>query len=187
MIHCVSLYYHLDGPVSDSYQVTRRNTNSIAAIQAREYIMRKALKIIGVILLTIIVGLFVAKLWADKTYFNDYDPTLPFNVQVKEVTRVEDTVDLFGCPPRRFEKLLFSIEATGRDAGHHTLPVERPGKHRLSCFGIGQGSSKKSVPSTKRVCIFFDSPAGRAEVEGGVGWRGLSKVTLKTINDTAPD
>ena len=197
MIHCVSLYYHLDGPVSDSYQVTRRNTNSIAAIQAREYIMRKALKIIGVILLTIIVGLFVAKLWADKTYFNDYDPTLPFNVQVKEVTRVEDTVDLFGIVrPRRFEKLLFSIEARPGETMPviMTLPVERPGKLPVILFLHGIGQSKRFL---EEICTPFNeagfamacfdqSMQGEREGEGGplAQAAAFRKRPWKTINDT---
>ncbi len=140
--------------------------------------MRKALKIIGGVLLTLIIVLFLAKVWADLTYFKEYDPSLPFNVQVKEATRVEDTVDLFGIVrPRRFEKLLFSIEArTGEPVPViMTMPMEHTGKLPVIIFLHGIGQSKRFL---EEICTPFNeagfamacfdqSMQGEREVEGG--------------------
>lgn len=159
--------------------------------------MRKALKIIGGILVAIIVVLLVAKVWVDKTYFDDYDPTAPFNIQVQEASRVEDTVDLFGIKrPRRFEKLLFSIETRPGEPVPviMTLPMERSGKLPVIIFLHGIGQSKRFL---EEICtpfneagfamVCFDqSMQGEREVEGSMLDQAVAfrKRPWKTINDT---
>ncbi len=159
--------------------------------------MRKALKIIGGILLAIIVVLCITKVWADKTYFNEYNPSLPFNVQVKEATHVEDTVDLFGIVrPRRFEKLLFSMDARPGEPMPVilTLPVERSGKLPAIIFLHGIGQNKRFL---EEICTPFNeagfamacfdqSMQGEREVEGSLLDQAVAfrKRPWKTINDT---
>jgi dienelactone hydrolase len=181
---------------SGFYLIIRKLRKS-AKLSIKEHVMRKALKIIGGVLLTLIIVLFLAKVWADLTYFKEYDPSLPFNVQVKEATRVEDTVDLFGIVrPRRFEKLLFSIEArTGEPVPViMTMPMEHTGKLPVIIFLHGIGQSKRFL---EEICTPFNeagfamacfdqSMQGEREVEGGPLAQAVAfrQRPWKTINDT---
>lgn len=158
--------------------------------------MRKALKIIGGLFLAIIVLLLVAKIWADSTYFNDYDPSLPFNVQVQEVAQINDTIELFGISrPRRFEKVLFTMDTRPNEPMPvlMTLPAERKGRVPAIVFLHGIGQSKGFL---QQICTPFNeagfamacfdqSMQGDREVEGiwnsAVAFR---KRPWKTINDT---
>lgn len=158
--------------------------------------MRKALKIIGGLFLAIIVLLLVAKIWADSTYFNDYDPSLPFNVQVQEVAQINDTIELFGITrPRRFEKVLFTMDTRPNESMPvlMTLPAERKGRVPAIVFLHGIGQSKGFL---QQICTPFNeagfamacfdqSMQGDREVEGiwnsAVAFR---KRPWKTINDT---
>lgn len=158
--------------------------------------MRKALKIIGGVFLAIIVLLLIAKIWADSTYFNDYDPSLPFNVQVQEVAQINDTIELFGISrPRRFEKILFTMDTRPNESMPvlMTLPAERKGRVPAIVFLHGIGQSKGFL---QQICTPFNeagfamacfdqSMQGDREVEGiwnsAVAFR---KRPWKTINDT---
>lgn len=158
--------------------------------------MRKALKIIGGIFLAIIVILLISKIWADKTYFNDYDPSLPFNVQIQEVAQVNDTVELFGINrPRHYEKVLFTMETRPNESMPvlMTLPAVRKGKVPVIVFLHGIGQSKGFL---QQICTPFNE-AGFAMVCFDQSMQGERKVEglwnsavafrqrpWKTINDT---
>ena len=158
--------------------------------------MRKALKIIGGVLLAIIIVLFVTKLWADKTYFDNYDPSLPFNVQVQEVAQINDTIELFGIErPRRFEKVLFTMDTRPNESMPVllTMPATRGSKVPVIIFLHGIGQSKGFL---QQICTPFNeagfamacfdqSMQGDREVDGvwnsAVAFR---QRPWKTINDT---
>lgn len=158
--------------------------------------MRKALKIIGGVLLSIVVLLLVFKIWADATYFNDYDPTLPFNAQVRESAIVNDTIELFGISrPRRFERIIFTIESRPNETIPVllTLPVERSGPVPLIIFLHGIGQSKGFLeqictPFNEKgfaMACFDQSMQGERKVQGGL-WKqavAFRKRPWKTIND----
>ena len=107
--------------------------------------MKTALKTIVGVLTGIFVILLVAKIAADKTYFNDYDPKLPFDARVSESTMVEDSGDFFGITRHRhFEKVVFSMQ-TRKDERMPvilTLPAKRTGKVPVIIFLHGIGQSK---------------------------------------------
>ena len=159
--------------------------------------MRKTLKIFGGFVLAILLILLVTKVWADKTYFNDYDPTLPFNVRVNEVNMVNDTIELFGIDrPRRYEKILFNIDTRPNESVPvlMTLPAERTGRVPVIVFLHGIGQSKGFL---EQICTPFNeqgfamacfdqSMQGERKVRGGV-WQSavaFRKRPWKTINDT---
>lgn len=118
--------------------------------------MRKVFKVIGGVVLSIILVLLIAKAWADKTYFNNYDPTLPFNVQVKETALVNDTVEFFGITRmRNFEKIVFTIDARPNEPMPVllTMPVGLKGKAPVIVFLHGIGQSKGFL---QEICTPFN-------------------------------
>lgn len=159
--------------------------------------MRKALKIIGSIIAAVVVLLLITKIWADKTYFSDYNPNLPFNVRVQEAAVVADTIELFGIErPRHYEKVLFSIDARPNEPIPVllTLPAERSGRVPVIVFLHGIGQSKGFL---EQICTPFNeqgfamacfdqSMQGERKVRGGA-WEtavAFRKRPWKTINDT---
>ncbi len=158
--------------------------------------MRKALKIIGGVLLVLVVLLLAAKMWADATYFNDYTPSLPFNVQVQETGVVEGTIAFFGITrPRHFEKVLFTMDTRANESMPVllTLPVERTGRVPVIVFLHGIGQSKGFL---EEICspfnqagfamaCFDQSMQGERKVKGGLLQSAVAfrKRPWKTIND----
>ncbi len=144
---------------------------------------RKILKIAGGVILVLILVVMIAKLWADSTYFNDYDPALPFNVRVEGSEVVDGTVDFFGITrDQQYEKVLFTIDAR-RDEPIPvlmTMPVQRSGKLPVIIFLHGIGQSKSFL---ERICTPFNQ-AGFAMVcfdQHMQGERRIRGNPLKTI------
>lgn len=159
--------------------------------------MRKVLSIIGGVLAVLIVLVFVYKLWADKTYFADYDPQLPFNVQVSETGVIDSTIEFFGITrPRRFVKVLFTMTTRPNETMPVllTLPVERKGRLPVIVFLHGIGQSKGFL---EEICTPFNeagfamacfdqSMQGGRKIKGNY-WQQASafrKRPWKTVNDT---
>ena len=162
--------------------------------------MRKFFKIFGIVVVVILLAIIITKMWADKTYFNNYDPDLPFNVTVTGGEIRDETLDFFGITrPIHFEKVLFSIDARPgeRLPVIMTMPVERTGKLPVIVFLHGIGQSKGFI---EEICTPFNdagfamacfdqSMQGERKIRG----KGLSKALAtvkafrqrpwKTIND----
>jgi len=162
--------------------------------------MRKFFKIIGALALALVVIIIVAKVWADKTYFNNYDPNLPFNVKVTSSEIKDETVEFFGITrPIHFEKVLFSIDARPGEPIPviMTMPVKRTERIPVIVFLHGIGQSKGFI---EEICTPFNdagfamacfdqSMQGERKVQG----KGLKKAwntavafrkrPWKTIND----
>ncbi|MFA7693439.1 MAG: prolyl oligopeptidase family serine peptidase [Candidatus Hydrogenedentes bacterium] len=158
--------------------------------------MRKALKILGGFLLVLIVVLLIAKFWADYTYFNNYDPTLPFNIKVEETAVVDDTATFFGITrPRRFEKIQFTMDARAGESIPVllTLPVDRKEPVPVIIFLHGIGQSKGFI---QEICTPFNeagfamacfdqSMQGSRKVHGILeGAYAFRQRPWKTINET---
>ncbi len=158
--------------------------------------MKKTLKIAGGVLAGIFVVLVLAKISADRTYFKDYDPKLPFDVKVTESAKVEDTGDFFGIQrSRRFEKVVFSMQ-TRKDERMPvilTLPAQRAGKVPAIVFLHGIGQSKGFV---EEICTPFNeagfamacfdqSMQGERKIKGNALQQAVAfrQRPWKTIND----
>lgn len=149
--------------------------------------MRKFFKIIGALALALVITVIVAKMWADKTYFDDYDSKLPFNVKVTGSEVRDETVDFFGITrPIHFEKVLFSIDARHGEPIPviMTMPVKRTARIPVIVFLHGIGQSKGFI---EEICTPFNdagfamacfdqSMQGERKLKG----EGLSK-TLGTV------
>lgn len=108
-------------------------------------VVKKVLKWIGMGVLVIILVLLIFKIYADRTYFNNYDPTLPLNAQVKEVKEINDEIEVFNVRrPRRFQSIEFSFESRRgeRVPALLVLPIELKGKIPCVIFLHGIGQSK---------------------------------------------
>ncbi|HDP35221.1 MAG TPA: alpha/beta fold hydrolase [Candidatus Hydrogenedentes bacterium] len=145
--------------------------------------MRKFLKIIGCIVLALILLVIIVKMWCDKTYFNEYDPTLSFNARAKSSEVVDSTIDFFGITrPRRFEKVLFSIDARPDEPIPvlMTLPMHRKEKVPVIIFLHGIGQSKGFI---EEICMPFND-AGFAMACFDQSMQGERKIrgsALKTV------
>jgi dienelactone hydrolase len=158
--------------------------------------MKKALKIIGGMFVGILALLLVAKLAADKAYFSDYDPKLPFDVKVTESAKVEDSGDFFGIQRnRRFEKVVFSMQTRKNERMPVilTLPATRTGKVPAIVFLHGIGQSKGFVedictPFNEAgfaMACFDQSMQGERKIAGGPLQQAVAfrQRPWKTIND----
>ncbi len=137
--------------------------------------MRKILKIVGSIILVLILIVMLTKLWADKTYFNEYDPDLPFNVQMEGSTTIHEPFEFYGVHRvKHFEEILFTIDARPNEPMPVllTLPVRRSGKLPAIVFlhGIGQGKG-----FVREICTPFTN-AGFAMVSFDQHMRGPRRV-----------
>ncbi len=158
--------------------------------------MKTALKTIVGVLTGIFVILLVAKIAADKTYFNDYDPKLPFDARVSESTMVEDSGDFFGITRHRhFEKVVFSMQ-TRKDERMPvilTLPAKRTGKVPVIIFLHGIGQSKGFLEDICSpfneggfaMACFDQSMQGERKITGGYLQQAIAfrQRPWKTIND----
>ncbi len=158
--------------------------------------MKKTLKITGGVLAGVFVILLLAKVAADKTYFSDYDPKLPFDVKVTETGVVEDSGDFFGIPRNRhFEKVVFSMQTRRNERMPVllTLPAKRTGKVPVIVFLHGIGQSKGFV---EEICTPFNeagfamacfdqSMQGERKINGGLLAQAVAfrQRPWKTIND----
>jgi dienelactone hydrolase len=158
--------------------------------------MKKALKIVGGVLAGLFVLLLIAKVSADKTYFNDYDPKLPFDAKVSETAVVEDTGDFFGITRnRRYEKVVFSMQTRKNERMPVilTLPKTRTGKIPAIVFLHGIGQSKGFI---EEICTPFNeggfamacfdqSMQGERKIKGGALQQAIAfrQRPWKTIND----
>ncbi|MCK5863181.1 MAG: alpha/beta hydrolase [Candidatus Hydrogenedentes bacterium] len=143
--------------------------------------MRKFFKILGGLLLVLIITVIIAKVWADKTYFDEYDPKLPFNVKVTGSEVKDETVDFFGITrPIHFEKILFSIDARKDESIPvlMTLPVKRTGKIPLIIFLHGIGQRKEFI---EEICTPFNE-AGFAMACFDQSMQGERKLKGKGIS-----
>lgn len=159
--------------------------------------MRKILKITGSSILVVIMLVLIIKVWADRTYFNNYDPDLSFNVHVIETERVDDTIELFGIErPERYEKVLFTMDTRPGESMPVllTLPLEREGRVPVIVFLHGIGQSKSFL---ERICTPFNeagfamacfdqSMQGARRVQGGAFRQvaAFRQRPWKTVNDT---
>lgn len=159
--------------------------------------MSKAVKICVTILFCSVLVTLGTKVWADRSYYDDYNPLLPFNTQVSEVVRVEDSAELYGVTrPRRYEKTLFTIETRSDEPIPviMTLPVERSGRLPVIILLHGIGQSKSFL---ERICTPFNENGfamvcfdqhmqGERKVEGNAlnTVMAFRQRPWKTINDT---
>ena len=158
--------------------------------------MKKALKIVGGVLLSILLVLFIVKVAADRAYFSDYDPKLPFDVKVSESAVVEDSGEFFGIERHRhYEKVAFSMQ-TRKDERMPvilTLPAKRTGKVPAIILLHGIGQSKGFV---EEICTPFNeggfamacfdqSMQGERKIQGGLLQQAIAfrQRPWKTIND----
>lgn len=162
--------------------------------------MRKFFKIIGALLIAFVLVIIIAKTWADRTYFNEYDKNLPFNVKVTGSEIKNETVEFFGITrPIHFEKVLFSIDARPGEPIPviMTMPVERKAKLPVIIFLHGIGQSKGFI---EEICTPFNdagfamacfdqSMQGERKIKGEGISKALATVKAfrqrpwKTIND----
>lgn len=159
--------------------------------------MRKVFSIIGGVIGAVILLLIVYKVWADKNYFTDYDPNLPFNAQVTETAVIEDTDEFFGIErSRRFVKVLFTMTTRPDETMPVllTLPVDRKGKLPVIVFLHGIGQSKRFL---EEICTPFNeagfamacfdqSMQGARKIKGNYLAQAAAfrKRPWKTVNDT---
>ncbi len=145
--------------------------------------MRKLLKIVGGLLIALVLIITIAKVWADKTYFDDYDKNLPFNVKVTGSEVKDETVDFFGITRKiHFEKVLFSIDARPGEPIPviMTMPVERKTKLPVIVFLHGIGQSKGFI---EEICTPFND-AGFAMTCFDQSMQGERKIRGEGISKT---
>ena len=152
--------------------------------------MKKALKIIGGSLLAIIILLLVSKAVADKRYFSDYDPNLPFKTEIaeaKEQTDEENHVT--------YQRIKFYFEARPgeRVPTLMALPQKMEGKVPCIIFLHGIGQKKEFLdqicaPFTENgfaIACFDQYMQGERDVEGALNEAiAFRKRPWKTVNDT---
>lgn len=159
--------------------------------------MRKILKTIGMVLGLLLVVLLAVKLVSDFTYFNNYDPKLPFNTKIEDVTVVTEPITIFGIErEREYERKKFSFESRSGDRVPTlmTLPRERKGKVPVIIFLHGIGQKKEfldeiSTPFNKAgfamVCFDQIMQGERSSRSGALGSIfDFRQRPWKTINDT---
>jgi len=158
--------------------------------------MKKALKIglgvFGGILLLLLIWKFVA----DATYFNNYDPKLPFKESVIESSEINDTQEVFGMSrPRHYRRVEISMQTRPNEMMPvlMTFPAEYSGKVPCIIFlhGIGQDNDFLNDITTPfneagfAMACFDQSMQGDREVKGALAKAvAFRKRPWKTINDT---
>ncbi len=159
--------------------------------------MRKILKNVGRGVLVFVLVLLVVKIWADRTYFDNYDPDLPFNAQVSERELMDGEIELFGLSrPCRFEKEAFVIDARPNEPVPSvlTFPLDRDGKIPVIIFVHGGGMDKSFIEQVGTpfneagfaMASFDQASVGAREIQGcplrqAYGFRQLP---WKVVNDT---
>ncbi len=106
--------------------------------------MRNFFRILCLSCLFIAMLIAIFKIWADKTYFNAYDPSLPYNIHLEEKVAVTDRIEFFGAErSRNFELLRFHMDARPGEPipVFVTLPAGRTEKIPVIIFlhGMDQG------------------------------------------------
>lgn len=147
--------------------------------------MRKALKIIGVVVGGIIVVLLILKLSADMRYFSDYDPKLPFRERVAELEE---------RPEYRRIKLYYQGERGDQVPALLTFPKNFRGKVPCIIFLHGIGQKKEfldeiTTPFNQNgfaMATFDQYMQGERKVGGNMLKQALSfrQRPHKTVNDT---
>ena len=158
--------------------------------------VKKILKWVGIVILALILVLLLFKFYADRTYFNNYDPKLPLNVRVEEVKEINDEIEVFNVKrPRHFQSIKFSYESRPgeRVPALLLLPTELKGKVPCVIFLHGIGQSKGFIheiagPFTEKgfAMVSFDqSMQGERKIQGGWLKQAIAfrQRPWKTIND----
>ncbi len=158
--------------------------------------LKKVLKWTGITILVIILTLLLYKFYADKTYFNEYDPNLALNPQVEEVKEINDEIEVFGIKrPRHFQSIKFSYQSRPgeRVPALLVMPIELKGKVPCVIFLHGIGQSKgfiheiagPFVDAGFAMASFDQIMQGERKVKGG--WFAQAKAfrqrPWKTVND----
>lgn len=159
--------------------------------------MRKVFKIIGIVIGVIVALLLASKLVADFTYFNHYDPGLPFHTQVEEVRDVTEPIKVFDIERERdYQRIKFSFESRPGDRvpALLTMPRTHKGKVPVIIFLHGIGQKKEfldeiTTPFNKAgfamVCFDQIMQGERASRKGALGTAiDFRQRPWKTINDT---
>ncbi len=158
--------------------------------------MKRILKNAGRGFLLVLLALLVLKLWADRTYFDNYDPTLPFGAQVMEREVVEGPIDLFGLTRQRsFEKEEFVIDARPNEPvpAVLTFPLDRDGPAPLIIFIHGAGMDRHFIEAVGTpfneagfaMASFDQASVGAREVQGGFLKQAYAfrQLPWKAVND----
>ncbi len=157
--------------------------------------MRKALKITGIVLGSMVLLLFVAKFIADATYFNNYDPSLAFNTNVLEVTDVDKMGEVFGIErPQRFQRMKLQFQSRPGEMIPTLIhwPLDRKGKVPVIVFMHGIGQKKEfigeiSTPFNEAgfaMACFDQIMQGERKVKGALAQAvAFRQRPWRTIND----
>jgi len=145
--------------------------------------LKKILKGAGIAFVSLLIALFIVKSVGDARYFDDYDATLPLNVEVKATSEVRDPVEFFGLQrDRGFKKTDLSIEARPGDRVPCVLtqPLQFEGKLPTIVFVHGSGQRKDFV---EKICTPFND-AGFAMIsydQWNCGERKIKEGGIKKI------
>ena len=159
--------------------------------------MKKILKNAGKVLLVILLVLLVVKVWADRTYFDNYDPELPLDPQVMERETVEGDIEFFGLVrPARFEKEEFCIQVRPNERMQAvlTFPLDRDDAVPVVIFVHGSGMDRTFVEEVGTpfneagfaMASFDQASVGEREVQGGMlrQAHAFRQLPWKVVNDT---
>jgi len=116
---------------------------------------KKILKYTGIVFAVLLVGFVVMKTISDSRYFDDYDPSLPFDVQVKSTENIDKVDEVFDVPrQQKFRRTEFTFEARPGDRVPCVLaqPIEFTGKLPTIVFVHGSGQRKTFV---EEICTPF--------------------------------
>ncbi len=143
-----------------------------------------------------VLALAVFKAQADSRYYDDYDPALPFNVQVQEDEIVDDTVDVFGIErPRHFRRVKFTFEARNGEPVPSLLALPTDFEGRLPAVVFVHGSRQEKEFIDEIATPFAEAgfamasydqymqgerPVDSDGLAEGLAWRTR---TWKTVND----
>ena len=159
-------------------------------------VVKKVLKWVGIVVLVLVLSFLLLKFYGDRTYFSNYDPSLPLNVRVEEVKEYNDTVNAFSVErPRHFQSIKFSYESRPgqRVPALLLLPLELKGKVPCVVFLHGIGQSKGFIREiggtfTEKgfaMASFDQIMQGERKIKGGWLKQGFAfyQRPRETIND----
>lgn len=155
--------------------------------------IKKILAGIGITLLVIILAVVGFRIWADATYFNEYNPKAPFNVNIREVTVVNQ-----GDPNKEYQLIHFYFAGVNGEMVPTLMTIPNKGweKYPVVIFlhGIGQKKdflkeiTMPFIETGFAMACFDQLMQGERKLPPEAGWlqqyRAFRKRPARTINET---